>query len=449
MRAELRERLFTYLKGNGFERLWPKVKEKLERLDRVGGRVTLSGLNPIERQAIEGLLAVNLHGKEGCTIDLQQLNTALIQSRFEVDLDECMSLLYPGAFFSRRAERESEKARWVSFSEWAVSLTADPQLRNWVDALSTQVGTVVGYRTFRECYDEFCEIGDSASWRHAAGAINLLLAGKTRPPLRLPIFAAMATGDPHGLDRNNLAGRVFFRGLVALSRPSQPDDGNDWASLETSDGEIVRSVYDRFGIILADISSFVFVAGLSSPTELPIAMTSLAVDQLVIRQNPGSIFVVENPSVFGTLADNCVVPSGSPSGTRGFPHPVICTSGQPSIAALHLLDKVTAAGGYLQYSGDFDVGGLQMAVALAQRYGERFIPWRMQVRDYLRVKHPDLPKLSDAELARLQDMNLPWENGFPATESLLNEMAVRRVKVFQEHIIEQLRSDYVSYAVIR
>lgn len=456
MLSELREPFLTYLNGPGFVRLWPSVKEKLERLDRVGGRVTLSGLNLAERQAIEGLLAVNLHGQDHCKIDLKQLDTLLSKSRFEATLEETMDLLYPGAFVSRRAERESEQARWAEFCDWAVTLADSPQLKNWVDALASQNSAVVGYRTFRECYDEFCQAQESASFGHAASAMNLVLAGKTMCALRLPVFAAMATGDPHGLDRNTLAGRMFFRALVAMSelvRMSEQDmldETSDWTALEASDGEMVRGLYARFGILLDDVSSHVFVAGLPGVAELPIAMTLLAVNQLVIRSQPEQVYpervyVVENPSVFGTLADTVAGPDGRTSESRRlpYPYPLICTSGQPSVAALRLLDKLTAAGSTIYYSGDFDLAGLQMAVALAQRYGERFRAWRMGAKDYLGVRHADLLKFSGAELVRMRDMHLPWEKGVPAQASLLRALTLRRVKVFQEHLIEQLKEDYL------
>ncbi|QSO49200.1 DUF2399 domain-containing protein [Alicyclobacillus mengziensis] len=234
------------------------------------------------------------------------------------------------------------------------------------------------------------------------------------------------------------------------------DRESDWSNLESSDGEIVRAVYCSFGILLDDVSSLVLVTRLSGVAERPTALPLLTIDELAVTENPGPVFVVENPSVFGTLVDRTeglgkefTGASESRGDTRARTRrpdgsPLICTSGQPSVAALHLLDKLTSAGSTIYYSGDFDVAGIQMAVALADRYGKSFVPWRWQVADYLGVDHPDLPKLSDTDLTRLGEMRLPWESNAASEDSLLHAMKARGVKVFQEHLIEPLKKDYAS-----
>lgn len=60
--------------------------------------------------------------------------------------------------------------------------------------------------------------------------------------------------------------------------------------------------------------------------------------------------------------------------------PIVCISGQPSVAVLRLLDMAVAAGATIRYSGDFDVKGLQMAISLRKRYGDAWAAWRIYER---------------------------------------------------------------------
>jgi uncharacterized protein (TIGR02679 family) len=80
--------------------------------------------------------------------------------------------------------------------------------------------------------------------------------------------------------------------------------------------------------------------------------------------------VCENPSVVAAAAD------------RHGPHcqPLICVSGQPSAAALRLLELAVAAGIPLRYHGDFDWYGIAIANFLRRRFD--WLPWRFTKSDY-------------------------------------------------------------------
>ena len=469
--------LMEYLQSPGFRRLWPAVKDKLQRLGRVGGRVTMTSLDADEQLSLEGLLGVNLYGKRDCAVDLRRLDEALQRTRFEVSLESCMNLLYPG-YISHREARAADAAAWDAFVTWSQSMVDQPSLVDWVRSLArgTGAGAGAGYRTFRECFEEFGDAGESLSWLVAAHALEALLQlepssstpGKRN---RLPVFAAKTTGDAHGLDRNTRAGRMFFWGLVAVQEHTRGDAADfDEGDLLLMDSESIRGLYLRFGLVLDDISSIVWVAGLPGVAVEPMAVTLWTVDRLHQWKNQAEIsdvYIVENPSIFGALID-----AASADGRR-LPHPLICPSGQPSLAALRLLDELAGAGAILHYSGDFDVAGVQIAVSLATRYGDAFLPWRMSARDYneafsrairgmdgRRVQGvhgvrlvtgqgagngrrplPELPKLTAEDKARLSRIQLPWESG--ANGSSLTDAMVRTgAKVFQEHLVDELCRDY-------
>jgi|GEM_PF-1632317 len=483
MEDELRHHLQIYLEKPGFARLWPRVREKLERLGHVGGRVKLDDLDAAERRAIAELLSINLHGRHDVTVDLRRLDEALLETRFGISLVDCMEFLYPGRFISVRQQREAEATAWLGFCEWARSVVrkqsesiADEgnfshRIVAWIDDLAQGKG--VGYRAFRECYDQFQSTGASAVWVNVTRALLALqdLQRTGGKAVRIPIFAASVTGDAHGLDRNTQTGRLFYWGLVTLDRAdgavedlsefvtSQIEEGGQTgANRVDEDSESVRLRYLRFGLLPDDISSIVWVAGFSGVfgfTEMPAALPLWYIDHLKFTEAPSEtssetpseasseaiaqalprVYVVENPSIFGAIMDEAETTAGVPF----LPHPIVCPSGQPSVAALRLLDKLVARGSTIYYSGDFDVNGLLIASLLRLRYGECFVPWRMSTRDYLWCcqGNKGLQPFSESERRRLAVMELPWGG-----RDLPKTMATQGVKVFQEHLVDQLCHDY-------
>ncbi len=281
------------------------------------------------------VLTDNLHGESSVDVDLKRLDEALRRTRFDVSLEDCMHVLYPGEFISRRRQRETEVAAWDTFCAWAGARTSNPPLTVWWQALAG--GSGPGYRAFRECWQEFLQRGDSLGWTAAIAALEALLRrpGGRRSGVRLPVFAAKTTGDAHGLDRSGLAGRMFFWGLVALremedgpgdARAETERDRDDAAAGGTPgpelDSDAVRTLYARFGLVLDDICSIVWIAGFPEIAEHPVALTLWEVERLTFCQAPAHLFVVENPSIFGTLLD---VACGRP-----LPHPLVSSSGAVS-----------------------------------------------------------------------------------------------------------------------
>lgn len=70
----------------------------------------------------------------------------------------------------------------------------------------------------------------------------------------------------------------------------------------------------------------------------------------------------------------------------GFHSPLLCTSGQPAIAVIRLLDLLVSAGTDLFYAGDFDGKGLSIALQLLERYPDRLRLWRMTGEDYAQCR---------------------------------------------------------------
>ena len=108
------------------------------------------------------------------------------------------------------------------------------------------------------------------------------------------------------------------------------------------------------------------------------------------RSSSERAYIVENEMVFTQLCDR----------SAQFHSPLICTSGQPSVAALRLLDLLAAEGTELFYSGDFDGKGLSIAAQLCGRYPNLLKPWHMAPGDYALCRS-DVP-LSESSRSLLQ-----------------------------------------------
>lgn len=421
--AGYEDALREYLMQPGLSRLWQAVHEKYDQLGRVGGRVTLRHVEDDERDAIAGLLAENLHGQSEIVIRLDTLDLALQATRFQVSLAAVMDLLFsPDG--SNRHIRWQEEQDWAQFLAWSKGVAGDVSaLAIWMAQLAHGVGP--GYRAYRDCFQEFREQdGHSPSWQAAMTALAPLPA----QAVRLPIWAAQTTGDAHGLDRDRLAGRMFYWGICARFEAAESNVGENLPSEDAVGADELRRQYARAGLLVDDISSVVWVAGWNEIAVAPMAVPLRTLEGLaeMMTAAPPHVFILENPSVFGAVLDR--LDRMGLTGTCA----VVCTSGQPSMAGLRLLDIAQAHGAVMHYSGDFDVQGLQIARNLLERYPQSMVTFGMDADTYLRGVHEHAPEFSARELTQLEAIGMAWD------DRLLPQMLRTRRKVFQEHVLDHL-----------
>ena len=112
---------------------------------------------------------------------------------------------------------------------------------------------------------------------------------------------------------------------------------------------------------------------------------------------------------------------------------LVCTSGQPSVAALKLLDQLVEAGCIICYGGDFDSRGLEIGQRLAERYGVSFKPWFFDTAAYLQA--PKGVKLASEQVKKLAGQRVSWDN------KLIESMLQMGRAVYQEVLVEQMIKD--------
>ncbi|HEX3130874.1 MAG TPA: TIGR02679 family protein [Thermoanaerobaculia bacterium] len=402
------DEVLRFLSRPGLRRLWPAVRDRLERLGEARGTVRLEGLEEDERRALADLLGLPTLPGEELRIRLDRLDRALRESRFGIDLRAAMEIL-DGPLRDLPGEREQERLRWASLWETAEAhpvLAVWPALRAWLADLRT---TGLPRRLAPGREDLLLE-----------QALAVLLYLTRRPDgIRLPVLANEVLGTSHGLDPGRPVTTLVLRGLAAVADHPPPR-----SSAER------RDLWNRAGVIENDLSCDVLVLGLA-PVEggligegvrrfaeagEPVRLTlrQLVGWDCAVPSTP-RVYVCENPVVVAAAADR--LGAACP--------PLVCLEGYPNQAALTLLRRL-ARYTELHYHGDFDWDGLRIANRLLETVP--FRPWRFTAADY-QAAPKEGPSLRDRPVEAAWDPDLA-----PA-------MAQAGVAVEEEAVLDELLGD--------
>ena len=302
-----------------------------------------------------------------------QFEAALQELRFgKVSLKEVLESYFNTEIRTNSELREAENSRFTTMMTQILKQTDNSLCIRWLQTLKDHQGD--GYQLPRREAAKDLD-GTRHALLQACRSLDLL-EQRTQGMVRLAVLSAHATSDPHALDSGTLCGKLFLRLLSVRSGLAVP------ANAEQRD----RLYYEN-GILYDSISSLVTQTGLvllAGTAEHPacslfrqrreIYTLSLAnLSGLTGARSPsGKVYIVENEMVFTQLCDH----------VSQFHSPLICTSGQPSVAALRLLDLLAREGTQLFYSGDFDGKGLSIAAQLCVRYPNLLKPWHMEIADY-------------------------------------------------------------------
>lgn len=317
------------------------------------------------RELREGAIALGCKVRRN-RLSLQSLGAALGRSRFRCSVDEAVQWAF-GEIPATRAEiRETKGAAW---ERWRTDLAvracaAEAEVSAW---LARDESTLQG------------------EWHRDAGLVDaaalavraaLETRGRMEPEL-VPVLAHRLTGDAHALDVGRPARRYLER--ILLERHS--DLGLEAPLSAESRADLLAAS----GLAADGISSLVWAVGLTGDDPMllaarnawyPLALPLITIAALKgVAAARGVAFAVENRSVFGAL-----VPSLSELPVSERPT-LLCTSGNPSLAAHTLLARLVESGATIYYGGDTDARGLRIARSLEARFSDRLVRWHMDERD--------------------------------------------------------------------
>ena len=355
----------------GYRRILSELLKKYRSYGRPAGTIRLDDATQEECDAARSILGRPF--SPPLRFHAAQFEAALQELRFgKVSLKEVLESYFNTEIRTNSELREAENSRFTTMMTQILKQTDNSLCIRWLQTLKDHQGD--GYQLPRREAAKDLD-GTRHALLQACRSLDLL-EQRTQGMVRLAVLSAHATSDPHALDSGTLCGKLFLRLLSFRSGLAVP------ANAEQRD----RLYYEN-GILYDSISSLVTQTGLvllAGTAEHPacslfrqrreIYTLSLAnLSGLTGARSPsGKVYIVENEMVFTQLCDH----------VSQFHSPLICTSGQPSVAALRLLDLLVREGTQLFYSGDFDGKGLSIAAQLCVRYPNLLKPWHMEIADY-------------------------------------------------------------------
>ncbi len=299
--------------------------------------------------------------KVGDRLAMKKLGEVLARTRFRCTVEEAVRWAF-GAIPPTREQRRATAGRvWEAQCVELLSLADDawPEVSSWLETRAT--------RLRRDWTDP--SIFDAGKLAVRAAAASKALTG----PEVVPVLANRLCGDPHALDLG-LAARRYFEHILVCRHASLGFRHPLRAGQ--------RAVLLAASNLAADgISSQVWVFGLVSTDPMITAarerghviglplVTLAAITDVAAYANIA--YAVENRSVFGALLPTIAALSPERRPT------LVCTSGNPSLAARVLLQRLAAAGVTVCYGGDTDARGRMISDAIAALAGDRYRPWHM------------------------------------------------------------------------
>ncbi|MEV7142823.1 TIGR02679 family protein [Streptomyces tauricus] len=395
--------------------LWQTVHSRLSS-GRPVTRVRLGPLDEAQREALADLLGLDRLPDPRPFVALSRLEEAVTELSGRTVRETVTELVGPlGDRASDRRREETERAELWAWLDDHVTVRAQPALADWT--ASCRAAGLVG--------------GSPELTRTLLADALTVLAECPAQAEPLPVFAArILKGDSHALDDGTRLSTLVLRALATLHDTAAPESAADR-----------RALWTRAGIADDDLSATVLVGGLRPVGEGPLARVTRVCAQagqaasltLAQLRAPGEFILAPEPAPVVHAVEN---PSILALAVRRFGPdcpPLVCTSGWPNSAAIHLLRLLADHGAVLRYHGDFDGEGIRIAAYLLDKTPAR--PWRMAATDYraavARTPHgPEPGRLTEA----------PWD------PELTSAMAEHGTAVVEELVADVLLADLIDAA---
>ena len=386
----------------------------MERGEPLTTSVTLAGASSAQRAAVAQLLGRRPRPGRTLTVSLADVDQVLRQSGACPDgLEAAVTALTGPVTVRSEAAERAERGWREAFAPLRDAVHGRDELADWYEHLHSSglVRRLAG--TFEQAAPLLSDLA----------AVIRALPTAAEP---LGHFAAKTTGSAHALDDNRPLSTLALGAARAMT--DLPDgSGAQWR----------REVWAAVGILRDELSTTVLTLSLpgDAATATGQALTALraagqpAVLTLrqLVRDTPtwtvgGEVVsICENPVVVSAAADLL--------GSRSAP--LVCTSGQPGAAVLHLLRQLASSEAQLRYHGDFDWGGLRIGNVMFDRLP--VTPWRFDSAAY----ESAVTEHSSHELGD-KPVQPTWDHNLGAT------MQDTGLAVEEEHVLGDLIDDLTS-----
>lgn len=386
----------AYFKSrDGLKLMLPLMKEKIYSYGEAKGKITLIELTESEREDIALFLGINAAFSLPFTISLLKIQKALDSSKFEgVTIIELLEEFYHIKLKSKKAIlAEEDNLRTAYFME-VIESFAYTNAGNWMEeVVHTKSGC---WPILARAYEQDKE--DLAILlKHVLTAVNQLPFSEL---IRLDVFAADITGDPHAFDDKRKEQVLLLAGIQYLNQSPYK------ASLNA---EEKSEVLLWGGLVRDDLFNFTFCLrframnnGLDHEGWLGfyknyevMSMTLNNLKSIDAILSEKKVFIIENPSVFSALSNSIheqKIDSIS----------LLCTTGQINNSSYQFLNLMDKRDCELYYCGDFDPEGLLIAQKLIDRFPQ--IQLWMYTEEAFKLSVSE-NVLSDARLTMLDNLH--------------------------------------------
>lgn len=417
---ELLENALKYFKERKvFSKIFTGFRKKYESLGHLGGSVVLQNLSNEEKTELSGFFQKDFYKNKTVTISMNRMEKALKDSRFEsLDWMEILESYFGQKLVWKQALLEQSKEKQQLFFDKMLTEIKSELMREW---LQYRIEEATGiYQRLQKEYRNNPDALTILLKRIEDGITNLPIFHNKK--MKLAVFAAQVTGNPHFFDSDTTAESFLFDFILYHFH-------SDYVE-ELSEIEYRNQQYYKAGIIKDDISNYVMVYGIHAKDgegmlhpgiegffkmKEPMLLTLYTISNLSKIYGNKRIYIVENPAVFSWLSQK--YPEES----------FVCSNGQLRFSAFLLLDQISKTSDLL-YAGDYDPEGLLIAQRLKVRYKEKLKLWNYSIENYEKYRSDVI--LNNRRLKQLDQIDIK------ELKKLKGTMKYHKTAAYQESMLE-------------
>lgn len=396
-----------YFNQKVFKVLAKELWQRYYRNGSFGKSIGKQKIKHLDTEPLERFIGINpVDWSQKKNINLNQLEEALLNSKFEMDLSEFVSTVEKPLLLKADVEADENEKFQLYCSE----------ITN-IDSIFTE------------------KLSDSQLKNHFKNetpegvfeTVSTALKNLPDDYERLPMFSFQITGNPHYFDEGNAGGELLLQMFDVLSTKEESDD-------ILSKTELKHQLLAKHQLLRDDHMNNVSARGLNAYREgkqnLMWKEASLAdvswniplkeilrVDEIHAAQGK-NVLVVENAVIYSILVDY-------------FPKlPIICSSGQIHYAVWATLRKLVESDHVLYYVGDMDPAGLVIAQNLLNVFPDNVKTIAMNLKNFKSGS-------SDIHVRKeqLQQLRIVKEDNI---REVANEILNTNKVAYQEGFLEEL-----------
>lgn len=374
MNKELNEAIKFFKENDGYKRLLKGIKQKYISLGEIKGNVIINKPSIDEKQALSGLMKKDYSRNTSISINLAKLQQRLSESRFSgVQLHDILNNYFCEEILTKKEEIQNKNDEFEAF--WKEILSENEGTYIYDILLKSKENKDSFYQNIKRYYKANKETIKNEVINTCKG-INFLQNQARKEKIRIPVFSAKITSNPHEFDRKNLCGKLFIQLLCYIDKVKYPKNNEELAELYYNNDLLIDDVSNmvlcknivgfknchetnKGETIYEEHKGLVGFDNYNEPVYLTLYNLSNISDIKEGKYN--KVLITENPAVFMEILTN--------NKLKDFP--LICTYGQVKLAGIMLMDLLIENNFQLYYSGDLDPEGIQIADKLKQRYKEK------------------------------------------------------------------------------